>query len=121
MTEYYTLLIRDWATQSWYTEYGSYDRQDVLAEQREYQDRGIATRIICTREDQTAIDLFVALLNGDDEVATLGMDDDIREDIHSHYDHGNNLVKFYREYCRCHRDKYGKAFQRDIGAARIIA
>ena len=38
------------------------------------------------------------------------MDDDIREDIHSHYDAASDAEKFLAEYERRHEAKYNEAF-----------
>jgi len=64
---YYTLAVRDTATDAWAAEFGAYDKDDVTAERTDYIWHGTPPRnvkVIKSGAKQADINAAIAKLNG---------------------------------------------------------
>lgn len=64
MRKYHTLLVKfDSKDEPWSIQFGDYDRDCVVDERNDCYSECIATKIICTYEDQASVDAEVNRLN----------------------------------------------------------
>lgn len=63
--KYYTLLIRFTTADKWSIQFGDYSKEVVKQEQLDCFEDVHDTKIVCTLDDQTAINQFVQQLNAE--------------------------------------------------------